>query len=221
MPPLACQQFRVRQIYDLRGRESFLLMSQTNAANEITSITGGWVTPVYDAAGNMISGPKSGDETTGPHFKYDAWSRQVAVDADDSGEPVLVEPKTLLVPPELEATADSLYASTNVVVAGTGGAGTTAPSASPFADKYQPLCSPYTSNTKYAGASTRQWYLVADPHVGPAAFSGAFLNGRASPVIEQAGTDFITLGIQFRGYLDFAFAQGDPQEAIKSAGDRT
>jgi hypothetical protein len=29
-----------------------------NEANEIESISGGWITPVYDAAGNMISGPK-------------------------------------------------------------------------------------------------------------------------------------------------------------------
>ena len=58
-----------------------------NAANEITDITGGWITPAYDAAGNMISGPKPGDETTRIHYVYDAWNRLVAVKADDSGEP--------------------------------------------------------------------------------------------------------------------------------------
>jgi len=48
-------------------------MRQTNAANEIQSIgdEGGWVTPLYDTAGNMIYGPKSGSETTGLHNKYD------------------------------------------------------------------------------------------------------------------------------------------------------
>ncbi|NLF07517.1 MAG: RHS repeat-associated core domain-containing protein, partial [Pirellulaceae bacterium] len=56
---------------------------ETNAANEIENITGGWVTPVYDAAGNMIYGPKSGDETTGLHFVRDAWNRQIAVFEDD------------------------------------------------------------------------------------------------------------------------------------------
>ena len=59
----------------------------TNAANEIQSISGTWVTPVYDAAGNMISGPKPGDETTRVHYVYDAWNRLVAVKADDSGSP--------------------------------------------------------------------------------------------------------------------------------------
>ncbi len=55
----------------------------TNGANEIESITGGWVTPEYDAAGNMIYGPKSGDETTGLHYVRDAWNRLVAVYEDD------------------------------------------------------------------------------------------------------------------------------------------
>jgi RHS repeat-associated protein len=56
-----------------------------NAANEITDIDGaaGWVSPEYDAAGNIIFAPKSGDETTGLHFVRDAWNRQVAVYEDD------------------------------------------------------------------------------------------------------------------------------------------
>ncbi len=58
-----------------------------NAVNEITNITGGWITPSYDAAGNMISGPRPGDETTSVHYVLDAWNRLVEVRADDSGEP--------------------------------------------------------------------------------------------------------------------------------------
>jgi RHS repeat-associated protein len=58
-----------------------------NAANEITAITGGWVAPEYDAAGNMISGPKPGSGTTRVHYLYDAWNRLVIVKADDSGDP--------------------------------------------------------------------------------------------------------------------------------------
>jgi hypothetical protein len=35
-----------------------------NAVNEMTGITGGsWIVPGYDAAGNMLSGPKPGNET--------------------------------------------------------------------------------------------------------------------------------------------------------------
>ncbi len=64
----------------------------TNGANEIESITGGWVTPGYDAAGNMIYGPQSGDETTGLHYVRDAWNRLVAVYEDDGDG--LFEPGT-------------------------------------------------------------------------------------------------------------------------------
>jgi RHS repeat-associated protein len=58
-----------------------------NGANEITAITGGWITPAYDAAGNMTSGPTPGDGETRIHYVYDAWNRLVGVKADDSGEP--------------------------------------------------------------------------------------------------------------------------------------
>jgi len=58
-----------------------------NPVNEITGITDGWMTPTYDAAGNMISGPRPGDETTRVHYVYDAWNRLVIVKADDSGDP--------------------------------------------------------------------------------------------------------------------------------------
>jgi hypothetical protein len=138
---------------------------------------------------------------------------------DADGEPVLVEPRTLVVPPALESVADSLFASTNVVIAGTGDAVTTAPSASPFAGKYKPLTSPYISNSKYTGNSETQWYLFADPNAGPAAFLAAFLDGVQNPTIEQSDTDFNTLGVQYRGYLDFGFAQCDSQGGVKSSGD--
>ena len=43
-----------------------------------------WATPQYDAAGNMISGPRPGAETTALHYVYDAWNRMVKVtDASD------------------------------------------------------------------------------------------------------------------------------------------
>ncbi len=58
-----------------------------NAVNEISAITGGWITPSYDDAGNMISGPKPGSGTTRVHYSYDAWNRLVEVRADDSREP--------------------------------------------------------------------------------------------------------------------------------------
>ena len=59
-----------------------------NAVNETTGITGGsWIVPGYDAAGNMLSGPKPDNPTVRQHYKWDAWNRLVAVYADDNNEP--------------------------------------------------------------------------------------------------------------------------------------
>jgi RHS repeat-associated protein len=66
-----------------------------DAANQITSIPGG-ITPAYDAAGNMVRGPKPGEAAapgqTGQNYTYDAWNRLVKVeewtwtDANEDGE---------------------------------------------------------------------------------------------------------------------------------------
>jgi RHS repeat-associated protein len=61
-----------------------------NAVNELTGFSGTgatWITPVFDAAGNMTQAPKVGAETTRIHLKYDAWNRLVEVDNDSSGSP--------------------------------------------------------------------------------------------------------------------------------------
>lgn len=62
-----------------------------NPVNEITAISetvgSSWIDPTYDAAGNMISGPKASAETTRLHFIFDAWNRMVTLKADSSGSP--------------------------------------------------------------------------------------------------------------------------------------
>jgi len=59
-----------------------------NAANEIGNITGGWVTPEYDRAGNMTAMPLSGSETDRVFATYDAWNRlrKVYEDTNDDGQ---------------------------------------------------------------------------------------------------------------------------------------
>lgn len=74
--------------YGASGGNVGTLQTRTNnAANEITSVSGSWVTPTYDAAGNMVSAPKAGAETTRLWYVYDAWNRQVIVKNDSSGSP--------------------------------------------------------------------------------------------------------------------------------------
>ena len=54
-----------------------------NDVNEITTITAttgpNWVDPTYDGAGNMITGPTPGAETSTQKYVYDAWNRLVKV----------------------------------------------------------------------------------------------------------------------------------------------
>ncbi len=54
-----------------------------NDVNEITAITAttgaNWADPTHDAAGNMITGPTPGAETSTQKYVYDAWNRLVKV----------------------------------------------------------------------------------------------------------------------------------------------
>ncbi len=137
---------------------------------------------------------------------------------DSNGDPISILPKYLVVPPELEAVADQLFASTNVVVSEASTASTvTVPDSNPFKGKYQPQVSPYLSNANYSGYSATGWYLFGDPG-DVAAFGIAYLDGVENPIVEQADADFNTLGIQFRGYHDFGVCQVDSNGAVMSKG---
>jgi len=161
---------------------------------------------------NYISGGTSVLASTGLGLAVAEMLKQT----DANGDPINVVPRFLVVPPELKKTADELYRSTCV---NTGGAATETqvPNASVFFGLYEPIVSPYISNANYSGNSTTQWYLFGSPS-DVAAFGIAYLNGQEAPTIESADTDFNTLGMQFRGYIDFGVCQIDSRGAVKSAG---
>ena len=133
---------------------------------------------------------------------------------DDNGDPITAEPKFLLVPTALGATAQELYVSREI-------RNTTAsnkyPTANIYADKYKPLVSRYLGNSAFTGYSALAWYLVSDPNV-LALNEYAWLNGVQTPTVEVADADFNTLGIQFRGYHDFGVHKQDYRAAVKSKG---
>ncbi len=135
---------------------------------------------------------------------------------DTEGTPIMVQPKFLVVPPELESTADALYTSTNIALAGV--TDVEKPDGNPHKGKYQPLVVPHLSNATYTGNSALAWYLFGLP-TDVAAFGLAFLQGVDSPVVESDDAPFNTLGIQFRGYLDFGVCQVDHRGAVKSKGE--
>lgn len=115
----------------------------------------------------------------------------------------------LLVPPELEATAEALYVARNLNAV-------KAADANIHANKYRVVVASELSDSAYGGGySTTAWYLFGDT-LKPVVTS--FLNGQRSPTVESADADFNTLGIQFRGYHDFGCSQSEYLAGIKSKG---
>ena len=94
---------------------------------------------------------------------------------------------------------------------------TKAPTDNPHAGKFEIACSAYLSNAALSGYSATGWYLLADPRV-LAAIEVAFLNGIDRPTVEKAEANFNTLGVRFRGYVDFGVAMQDYRAAVLMAG---
>lgn len=162
--------------------------------------------------GNLITSGTYALSATGLKKGVETFRKQV----DSDGNPLAVTPKYLLVPPELETTAEELFKSTNF---NTGGASTTekVPNTNVFANKYMPLVSTYLSNANMSGYSTTAWYLLADP-MDVATIEVAFLNGQRSPTVESADADFNVLGIQMRGYFDFGVSKQDYRGGVRANG---
>lgn len=139
---------------------------------------------------------------------------------DKNGDPIMVNPATLLVPPPLATLARQLLNSTELV------AGSDAsqpegmqPNANPFHRRFSLAVSPWLSSQSLSGSSDVGWYLFADPGQGVAAIEVGFVNGRQTPIIESNEMDFDKLGMQWRGYFDFGVAMREPTGAVRSAGE--
>lgn len=161
--------------------------------------------------GNYISGA----ETALAIAALSAAVTKIRQAVDPNGTPVMVVPKYLVVPPELETTADALYTSTNIALSGT--TDVEKPDGNPHKGKYQPLVVPHLSNSSYSGYSATAWYLFGDA-ADVAAFGIAYLNGIESPTVESENAPFNMLGVQYRGYLDFGVCQIDYRGGVMSAG---
>lgn len=133
-----------------------------------------------------------------------------------NGRPLNIRPKYLLVPPELMDAANVLMTAEMVNESTT----TDKPAANrnPHRGAYEILVSPYLSNAAFTGNSKTAYYLVADPNRVPA-FEIAFLGGQDRPTVQQADASFDTLGVVFRGYLDFGVKEQDYRGILKVAGN--
>jgi hypothetical protein len=126
--------------------------------------------------------------------------------------------KYLVVPPALGVTAKELYTSRTV---NTGGSSTKTkvPDANVFAGKYEPLITPYISNSNIStNYSSTLYFLFGDP-ADVAAYDIAYLNGKQTPTIERFDLTGGAVGIGFRGYMDFGIAEQDPRGAVRATGE--
>ena len=128
-----------------------------------------------------------------------------------SGAPLGVPPTVLVVPIALEDKALMLTKATQL------NNGTTSDQPADYNPQYgrfQVVGVPYLGNSTYTGYSDTSWYLLADPR-RLAAFEIAFLNGKTAPTVDRAETNFDTLGIQYRAYIDFGVSQQDQRAILK------
>lgn len=121
-----------------------------------------------------------------------------------------LRPEILLVPPELEAFAETLYRSTNI-------AAVKASDANIYANKYRPVVAWQLSDSAYTGYSTTAWYLLSAPSGYPTAVV-SFLDGVETPTVEQVDLTADQLGILIRGYHDFGVDMAEYLGGLKSKG---
>jgi hypothetical protein len=132
--------------------------------------------------------------------------------AAPDGNMMNLEPRLLLVPTALEATAKKIYVSQEIRDTTSS---TKYPTANIYQNSFRPIPVPQLGNSAYTGYSATTWYLLADPSVMACA-AMCFLNGQQSPTIESADADFDTLGIQFRGYHDFYPVMTEYRPTVKA-----
>ncbi|MCG8521907.1 MAG: hypothetical protein MI744_06850, partial [Pseudomonadales bacterium] len=129
---------------------------------------------------------------------------------------MLVPVALMLVPVALKVQAQLLMKSLQLNETTT--ANKAKPATNPHVGKFDVVSSAYLSNSSFSGASSKAWYLFADPNRLPA-LEVAFLNGIDRPTVEKTDADFNTLGIQFRGFIDFGVREQDYRGALKMKGE--
>jgi hypothetical protein len=133
-----------------------------------------------------------------------------------NGKPLGVPASILLVPTALKVPAEMLMKSMQLNETTT--ANKPKPSTNPHVGKFEVVSSVYLANASFIGSSSKAWYLLADPNRLPA-IEIAFLNGIDRPTVEKTDADFNTLGVQFRGYIDFGVREQDYRGALRMKGE--
>jgi hypothetical protein len=197
-----------RKAFTTREKVFFtLLMASGAGASHFTAARGNYLTTASSAFGatGMAYAIKGFMDLTGP-----------------DGDPILVTPTIVLLPPTLYATGQILLGPANALVV-TGMASTSAltmgGSTNPYAGRFTLLSSPYLENTAITGNSVAYWYVFASPGDLPC-YEIAYLNGAQQPTVEYFGldTEADTLGVAWRAYWDFGVAAAEWRGGVKLAG---
>jgi len=130
---------------------------------------------------------------------------------DPDSNPLGITPKILLVPVGLRITADKIQTGNTLLASSLGSTSSRVvePQANVLAGKFTIVDSAYLT-------SSSTWWLCADPNDLPTMEVG-FLNGQRAPVVEQADSNFDTLGIDVRGYFDFGVSKGESRACYRMA----
>lgn len=119
---------------------------------------------------------------------------------DKDGQPINVEPRILLVPPELRFTASELVKSATIVITGTTDA--VRPAYNAISDmNIEVVTEGRLSNSNYTGYSATSWYMTGDPNIVDTIVV-AYLNGKQEPTLEQFNAGPNVFGIIFRIFID-------------------
>jgi len=133
---------------------------------------------------------------------------------DPGGDPLLIEPRILLVPSTLEVTARELMNSEFIL----GPTSSKTPARNIWRGAFDVQVSSWLNNASVSGSDTA-WYLFADPN-DVAVVEIAYLNGQEQPTVEHFGLDAdpTVLGVTWRVYYDFGAALAEWRAGVKSKG---
>ena len=118
---------------------------------------------------------------------------------DSEGEPIMVEPKYIIVPPSLENTARGLIESDLIMQAGSTDATITTKNL--FKGTLQVIIDPRLENSNYTNYSTTTWYLAA-AGMNADTVEVAFLNGKRVPTIQRFDNGPTVQGLTYQVYID-------------------
>jgi len=192
-----------------REKVLFLAVNETGAGSTFCTA----------ANGNYFDGAAT-------NLQHSSLSTAVQMFRDQTGpdgDPVMIEPKILLVPTALEEVAKALMHPDRMLIAtalGSTSAAKRQPQINIWSGNFSPEVSEWLSRTigSQAGSSTA-WYLMADP-ADVAALEIAYLDGKETPTVEYFGLDqdVNVLGVSWRVFWDFGVARAEYRAMVKSKG---